>query len=160
MVKKILRRNKKLILLITVLILAFVAFLRLNNQAHSYEMDYTINNVKVEEKYDNKDKYYAFTIKYKDIDIELISLNRYSKSRHLITNILISNEDNNTCLKFVTKELNLYPICHNNEGYYSEYINKYSSMDENEVYGNIVIDDLDNHSYLLWNYNEFVYFHI
>ena len=157
MVKRKLKNSIKLKAFITALILVFVVFLLLNGKSHSYEMSYTIGDVKVIEKYDNKDKYYTFNIKYLDIDTNIFSLASYNKSRHLIKDINVTNVNNNICLDFSTKGIALYPICHNNEGYYTKYIDNDTIFKEQDSYNNVLIDNLNNYTYLLWNYNGFMY---
>ena len=150
------KNNIKLLGLIIILITLFVIFLVFHKNAHSYEMEYNINDIKVLEKYNNDDKYYLFNIKYKDIDTNIISLEKYTNSRHLIKDITIKEEKDGLCLLF-TSGLDLYPICHNNNGYYSYYVDKQDDFVINDKYNNINIKDLNNNTYLLWNYNSFIY---
>ena len=157
MVQKILRKNKKLIRFITILLSVFVLFLVLHNKSHNYEMEYNIKDISVIEKYEDSSKSYQFNIKYQDMETSVIAIANYSKSRHLIKDIDIINDDNSVCLNFITKDISLYSICHNNEGFYSPFLNKEAIFKENDTYGNIAIDDISNHTYLLWNYKEFIY---
>lgn len=150
------KNNVRLLGLIIVLITLFVIFLVLHKKAHSYQMEYTIDDIKIVEKYDNNSKYYTFNIKYKDIDTNIISIDKYTNSRQLIKDINIKEDNGNICLLF-SSDLELYPICHNSDGYYSYYIDKQDEFITNDIFNNINIKDLNNKSFLLWNYHGFIY---
>ena len=69
--------------------------------------------------------------------------------------IKITKNDNYTCLSFKAKNINLYDVCSNEEGFF--YPNNTNEFQKNDTYKNIQIDSLENHKFLLWNYHEFVY---
>ena len=156
MFKMIRRSNIKVYIFILVIIVLFVTFLLLHNKPFNYAINYNINNVLITEKYENEGNYYNFNVIYEDINIDIVSFDKYTNSRHLINDINIISSNGDVCLLF-DSIISIFPVCHNSNGYYSYYIDKKATFKENDMYSNIKIDDLDNHSYYLWNYSEFIY---
>lgn len=146
---------KKLRNLIIFLILIFVIFLFFLNFKHSYTLKYKINDIDVTEKYHKKEKYYSFLISYEGKDYEVISFDKYTSKRKLIRDIKVNKTDENTCLSFESTKISLYDVCSNEENFY--YPHEESPFKENSNYKNIKIDNLNNNTFFLWNYHEFIY---
>lgn len=155
MLKKIVNKYK-LIILIVLLILLFIIFLVYYFKPHTYELEYEIEDVLVKETYSKDDNYYLFSFEYEDITYHVISFDKYTNQRNLVTDIDISTTDSSTCLTF-TSTINLYPICSSDNTFYSYYLDETATFEEESTYQNIAINDLNNKTYLLWNYNEFIY---
>ncbi len=146
---------KKLRNLNLFLILIFCIFLFFFFYPHHYKLEYEIDNFKIIEEYHKKEKYYSFIINYKENKYEVINKNKYSNKRKLIKEITATSNDNNTCLSFNTTHVNLYDVCKNDKEYY--YKTKDNTFTKNDTYKNIEIDNLNDKTYLLWNYHEFIY---
>lgn len=146
---------KKLRNLIIFLILIFVIFLFFLNFKHSYTLKYKINDIDVTEKYHKKEKYYSFLISYEDKDYEVISFDKYTSKRKLIRDIKVNKLDENTCLSFESSKISLYDVCSNEDNFY--YPHEETTFKENSNYKNIKIDNLNNNTFFLWNYHEFIY---
>ncbi len=148
---------KKLAVLIITLIFVFSLFLFFYFRAHNYTDEYVVDEVKVKEIYNKEDSYYRFIFTYKDKDYELISNKKYTNKRSLVKNIDIVELDDSICLYFNTEHVDLYPICSDNKGYYSPYIDDLSEFKEQDNYDLIKINTLNNKKYLLWNYSKFIF---
>ena len=146
---------KKLRNLIIFLLAIFLIFIILLNTSHNYNLEYTIKDVKVNENYQKKAKYYSFVFTYENNEYEVISFDKYTNKRKLVTDISISKENDNTCLSFTSKYVNLYDVCKSSDTFY--YKNNNNDFKTNKTYKNILIDNLNNQTFLLWNYHEFVY---
>ena len=146
---------KKLRNLVIFLILIFVIFLFFLNFKHSYTLKYKINDIDVTEKYHKKEKYYSFLISYEGKDYELISFDKYTSKRKLINDIKVDNKEESTCLSFVSNKISLYDVCSNEDSFY--YPHEEKEFKENSNYKNIKINTLNNKTYFLWNYHEFIY---
>lgn len=146
---------KKLRNLIIFLLAIFLIFIILLNTSHNYNLEYTINDVKVNENYHKKAKYYSFVFTYENNEYEVISFDKYTNKRKLVTDISISKENDNTCLSFTSKYVNLYDVCKSSDTFY--YKNNNNDFKTNKTYKNILIDNLNNQTFLLWNYHKFVY---
>lgn len=146
---------KKLRNLIIFLLAIFLIFIILLNTSHNYNLEYTIKDVKVNENYHKKAKYYSFVFTYENNEYEVISFDKYTNKRKLVKDISISKENDNICLSFTSKYVNLYDVCKSSDTFY--YKNNNNDFKTNKTYKNILIDNLNNQTFLLWNYHEFVY---
>lgn len=149
--------KKKLIVLIISLISIFGLFLFLYLRAHNYEIEYSVNNVAIKETYVKNDSLYKFLLTYKDKNYEVINLNKYSTKRRLITNIDIKENAESICLYLETNHVKLYPICSNDDEYFSPFISSEQEFRENNSFKNIKIDNLNDKKYFIWDYKEFNY---
>lgn len=148
---------KKHVVLVICLILLFIIFIYLYFQEVSYELNYEINDISINERYDKDLKAYFFNIYYNDKNYELVSIEEYSNKRKLIEDIITSENDDEVCLSFKTNGINLYSICSNEEEYYMNNIANQEKFTTNDTYENININELDDKTYLLWNYHDFIY---
>lgn len=146
---------KKLVLLICSLVLIFTIFLIMYFRPHSYSDEYKINDCLVKESYDKKNKYYSFVFNYKDKDYNVISLDKYTTKRHLVDEVKIRENDEEVCLNIETHNVTLHSVCSNNNGYFIK--EKIEEFKENSSYKNIKISNLNDKTYLLWNYRNFIY---
>ena len=145
--------NKKIIILLSFLILLFLLFIYFYFKAYSYELEYMVSNIKVIESYDKNNQVYKFNISNDVFNFEIVSFDKYINTRKLISNI---NINDNNCISF-DSNVSLYPICFDENKYYSSLIDNSKQFQENKNYENIAIDNLNNKTYLLWNYKDFIY---
>jgi len=150
-------KNKKLILFLSIIILIFILFLYFYLRSHDYTSNYKIKDIEITEKYHKELGYYEFNITYNKKKYDLISYAKYTTKRNLITDIKTEDNDENTCLNFTTNHVELYPICSNSDEYYSPYSKENTKFNQTSNYKNIKIASLENKTYLLWNYHEFIY---
>lgn len=148
---------KKQVILVVCLIILFIIFIYLYFREVSYELEYKVNEISINERYDKNLGVYYFTINYNDKNYELISTDEYSNKRKLIEDIKVNETEDEVCLSFVSNNINLYSICSNEEEYYMANINNLDTFTSNDSYENININELDDKTYLLWNYHDFIY---
>lgn len=146
---------KKLRNLNLFLILIFCIFLFFFFNPHHYKLEYEINNFKITEEYHKKSKYYSFIINYKNNNYEVINKTKYTNKRKLINDIKAIENNDTTCLSFETTHVNLYDVCKNDKTY--SFKNKTNEFTKTTSYKNIEINSLNDKTYLLWNYHEFIY---
>lgn len=148
---------KKHVVLIITLILLFSIFIYFYLRKVDYELEYTVGDAQIMERYDKSQASYYFNVTYKDHNYELVSLDDYTNKRKLITDIAITENDTETCLDFTTSEIKLYGICSNGNDYYVANIDSQAEFKAKSSYKNINISSLDDKTYLLWNYHDFIY---
>ena len=127
-------KQYKHIILVVIIILLFSLFIYFYLRKTSYELEYTIDDFKVLEKYDKKLETYYFSILYKDKTYNLVSLDKYTNKRNLIKEITANEDNGNTCLSFKTTDISLYNICSNDDGYYLENIIQTSELNIKDTY--------------------------
>ncbi len=147
----------KVKIFVIVIIIIFAIFLYFYLRPTTYQTSYNINNIKIIENYNVKDSIYEFEITYEDIQFSIISLSKYTSKRNLIKNVLVENNEEEICLNFEATEVELYPICYDGKTYYSKYIENNIEFTKQEEFKNIEIDQLDEKTYMLWNYNSFIH---
>ena len=146
------KKNKHFIIIIIIIIL-FIIFNYIYFRKASYKLEYQINDFNIVEEYNKEMKAYFFTITKKDKEYNLVSLSNYTTKRRLINEIEVED----SCLNFKTTNINLYSICNNEDEYYLKNINDSDNFTKESSYENIEIDSLENNTYLLWNYHDFIY---
>lgn len=146
------KKNKHFIIIIIIIIL-FIIFNYIYFRRASYKLEYQINDFNIVEEYNKEMKAYFFTITKKDKEYNLVSLSNYTTKRRLINEIEVED----SCLNFKTTNINLYSICNNEDEYYLKNINDSDNFTKESSYENIEIDSLENNTYLLWNYHDFIY---
>ena len=92
--------KRKLLNLIIFLVVIFTIFIYFLNATHNYNLEYTINDVKVNENYHKKEKYYSFIFTLDNKEYEVVSFDKYTNKRKLVEDIKITKNDNYTCLSF------------------------------------------------------------
>lgn len=146
------KKNKHFIIIIIIIIL-FIIFNYIYFRKASYKLEYQINDFNIVEEYNKEMKAYFFTITKKDKEYNLVSLSNYTTKRRLINEIEVED----SCLNFKTTNINLYSICNNEDEYYLKNTNDLDNFTKESSYENIEIDSLENNTYLLWNYHDFIY---
>lgn len=147
---------KKLVLTISSLVIIFALFLFFYFRPHNYDLEYTVNDVKVKEIYNNDKKYYQFILNYNDMKYSIISKDKYSNKRNLITDIKVSEEDEITCLRPESNIVSLYSVCSKDRELISFNYNDNIVKEKQDEYENIKIYDLETKKYLIWNYKDFI----
>jgi hypothetical protein len=142
---------KKMWFFIIFLLITFLVFLYIYNHRQGYELNYVLNNYSVSEKYNIEKGYYDLSMTKDNNTYEIILDKDYTPKRQIIKEITELNEDNKKCLK-LNEDLIKYPICKENNEYVSYYYNKSIETNDFENFNNIKIYDLNNKTYLVWNY--------
>lgn len=162
MQKKKFKSNKiRLFLVLFFIILILYVIIKPKN----YEKIYKIDGVTITESFNKQTKFYTFKIEVDNQQFITKINHKYIHSKKLIKNISVNTKDNTTCLILKSDKLNTYPICKQNDEYLSYYLleNKnlipeeyfQNKISESTTYNNLTIYNLNNHKYLVWNYNSF-----
>lgn len=153
--------KKRVYVILLIIILAIIIF----KIPHNYKISYKVKKTEVKEEYNKKLKIHYLKIN-KDNKIYEFITNK--KGRKVVKDIDYFQKDKNKCLSISTKEETLRPVCYSNKELKDiallndKEINKHykiksKTKDLNTTYNNIVIHNLNNTSYLLWNYRGFYY---
>ena len=157
------KKYKKIfILLILIIIIAFIVY----NIPHNYKLNYQFQNFNVKEEYNKKLKTHYLSITKNKKEYEFILGN--NRKKKLIKNIDYYEKENITCLSISLKDKTLRPVCYqddklidikliNNEELNEHYKIKNKDNKEINTFNNITLYNLDNSSFLLWNYKGFTY---
>ncbi len=143
---------KKVVIFIVILLLIFGAFAIFQYIPKDYNYEYKIDKFNIVEKYDKKNKVYTFNIKNKDVSFDYATEGKYHPGRGLITKLKL--KDN--CLDVTLDKLDNFTVCQNEDGYYTKYYDTKDESKKSSTYEKIDIYNLNNHSYLIWNYNYFI----
>ena len=143
---------KKLVVLISSIIIILIIVIIIINIPKSYQYEYKIDEYNILEKYDKENKIYTFKIKTKDESYDYAFKEDYQKKKGLIKKIKLSNN----CLDVSLKKIDSFSLCQNKDGYYTKYLNDEDNTKKKSSYENIDIYNLNNHTYLIWNYNYFI----
>lgn len=153
---------KKLRQFIIVALSLIIIYLIIYLTPRNYEYDYKINGFNIKEKYIKKDKEYLFTIKKNDKIYKTIGVSKYTPDRKLINGIKEFNNEDTNCIIIDSKIIANNKLCTKDNELISssltniipgKYINK--KQDNYQKYKNIKIN-LDDKTYLIWNYNSFI----
>lgn len=146
---------KKLVIFVSALLLLFVFFLYLYFHAHDYSLEYKVNDVDIKEIYYKEKGYYQFILSYKEETFSIISFAKYKTARNLISQIEIEEADDLLCLVPASDKVDVYPVCKKENQYVSYYgIQNTDEVFKYEGFGGY---NLNAKTYLLWNYNSFVF---
>lgn len=156
--------NRKGVLTLIIIILLFLFFLYFYNRPHDYEKNYKIANYEITERYSVKDQIYSFSITRDDITYPFLISNDYLNKRNLITNIKYKEEKNTKCILPESDYLKFYPLCFKDNYLLSlnstdnplKY-NYYQNKGKETSYNDLVIYDLYNKKFLIYNYKGFYY---
>lgn len=153
---------KKLKRFIFIVLILIIIYLIIYLTPRNYEYKYNINGFNVIEKYLKKDREYLFTIKKDNKVFKTISTVKYSPDRKLVNDIKEYKQDNTNCIIIESQKIDNNKIClSNNELVASSLTNiipeKYLTKNKENYkkYKNIKIN-LDDKTYLIWNYNSFI----
>ena len=155
----------KLLIFITILLLVFIIFLFFIFKSYNYTVTYNINDIKIEEEYNKKDKYYTFLITKNKITYPFLIRSKYLRHRKLINDILVKENDNEVCLYPQSKRIDFYPICSNDKDIvaYNLANNKdidytFKGVNKNIFeYEKIKSYNINNANYLIYNYKGFYF---
>lgn len=154
---------KKLIILISVIIIFFVFFLYMYFSPRDYEKKYEINKVNITERYNKEKAYYYFNLNYKNKNIEYVTTEKYTTKRGLINKVKIVEDENSICLIPSSEYHQTYPICTKDDAQILYTLtdigfeHKKAVKPTTELYKDININYLNNKSFLIWNYKGFNY---
>ena len=148
---------KKLIILISAIIIFFIFFLYMYFSPRSYKKEYTQDKVKIIESYDKEKQYYYFEFEYKNNIYELVTKDKYSTKRGLIKSIKINKENKAICLDPKSDYITTYQICSRNNKQISYNLtqNKIENDKILKEYKDIKINNLNEKTFLVWNYKGF-----
>lgn len=158
------KKENKLIIFLFILIIVFSIFLYFAFKPYNYKQEYFINNYKVEEIFDKQNKHYTFIISDDNEQYAYIIKSKYFRKRELIKEIEISKSEEEICILPKSEKIVFYPLCNsdNNSTYTYNLSNskdlKYKYNKTNDIkehYNNIEIRNLNNTSFLLYNYKGF-----
>lgn len=145
---------KKLVVIISSLIFIFILFLFFYFKKNTYTLEYKINDIFVKESFNKDKEYYLFELNYNGEVYAFLTFDKYTSKRKLIDDIKVNKEDDITCLEISAHKIKAYSVCKDSTGL----INTKISRNENSnTYANYTLNDLNNKTYLLWNYHNFIY---
>ncbi len=147
---------KKLRRFIILFIVLFLLFLYFYWKEYSYEVNYKVNDVDILEIYDKNQKGYQFVFTYKDEKYSIFVDDEYQNKRRVIDDIYVEENDDKTCLIPSSENVSVYGICRR-DGSQEALNNTILNNEEKEEYLNYKIYDLNDKSFLLWNYHDFVW---
>ena len=142
------KRYIRVIGLIVILCGLFVYFI---NKPVNYEIEYTMNDYKVYEKYNKNDKYYSFKLIKDEYVFYFAKDIAYTPKRKLINGLNEEVNDNKVCLSVSTNEDSSESICSNTKEYTTYNLFDNDDLPETlETYEDIKIYNKD-HKYYEWN---------
>ena len=157
-------KNKhKLLVFIGVLFTTFLLYLFLRFKEYDYEIEYIVNQFEVIESYNKETKYYEFLIKNKDITYPYQIKQKYLRKKELISNIEVFESDEEVCILPKSINITFYPLCSNEDKIYSYHFSKITDVtykykeltSKKETFKNVEINNLNNNSFLIYNYKGF-----
>ena len=129
---------------------------------YSYEIEYSLNDIKIIEKYNLKKQILSFDLFYNEKEYYFeVNSNRFL-NRKILSEIKILQTENSICLIPVSDKLNTYPLCYENDIYISYLILDQNILDEyKKTYKELEVtenfryfNNLENNEYIaLWKYN-------
>lgn len=154
-------KNKKIFFGILFLITLFCIIFHSKN----YEMEYTINDVRIIEKFNQKEKIYEFLFQAKDKEFFVAFNHKYIHSKKLIKQIEVKEKENIICLFPKSEKMDFQPLCMQDNELISYYLVddeelvdsrfKKEILYEEKTYNNINLYYLNNKKYYIWNYEGF-----
>ncbi|MDD4187501.1 MAG: hypothetical protein PHX04_01845 [Bacilli bacterium] len=159
---------KKIYMLISIFIFAFIFYLLVLFLPKNYTSTYIINNFEVSETYITDEKKYQIIISENNLEYPLIFLDKYNKSRKIVENITSIIKEDEKCLTIVINDKK-YPVCYKNDilidfrllskEMQENYQELISSKNDNiiDTYQNIKIYNYNNKKFYIWNYKGYEY---
>ncbi len=142
---------KRYIRVISLIIILGGLFIYFKNKPVNYELDYTLNDYKVYEKYNKNDKYYSFKLIKDEYVFYFAKDISYTSKRKLINGINEEINDNTICLSIDTKNSTSESICSDTKEYTTYYQIDNDVLPETlDTYEDIKIYNKD-HKYYEWN---------
>jgi hypothetical protein len=149
-------------------LIILVIILSITNYYHNYQIKYVTNQFKIMEEYNWSKKEYYFNFQNDELTFDYYVPAKKKLTKHLVQTITVYNEDNDTCLIPQIKDLKSIPLCYeDNEVIEYHLVNAKMQEDlasfyldnnsTSKMHDNITINNLVNHAYLVWNYQNFIY---
>lgn len=144
---------KKLVILISLILVLSISFLLFINKSKSYESEYEKDGYSILEKYDKDTGYYHFIVSKDDYIFTFVSDADYSSKRKHIDKVVEESIEDTLCVHLESEMDEFVTICYKDGEYMDKYISGLATSDEskriNKV-SDIEIYDGD-HEYLIWN---------
>lgn len=157
--KKIKKKNIFLFLLFFFLLLYGIF------RSKSYEVEYTLNDVRIKESYDKKDKVYTFHFQTKEQDFFVQIPHKFIHAKKNVQEIEVKEKENTLCILPNSSKLDFYPLCRKDNELVSYYLiedeklipssYKKEISYEEKNYKNMSLYYLNNKKYYIWNYDGF-----
>lgn len=154
-------KKRKLILFVFILIVLFYGIFR----SKSYEIEYSLGEVTVLEKFQKEKKSYDFIFKVKEKEFFVSLEQSYIYSKKLIQNVDVKEKGDTLCIVPKGKKLDLYPLCIQNNEYVSFHLIEVDEIIDSSLrkeitykqkdFKNMSIYSLNNKKYFIWNYEGF-----
>lgn len=154
-------KKRKLILFVFILIVLFYGIFR----SKSYEIEYSLGEVTVLEKFQKEKKSYDFIFKVKEKEFFVSLEQSYIHSKKLIQNVDVKEKGDTLCIVPKGKKLDLYPLCIQNNEYVSFHLIEDDEIIDSSLrkeityeqknFKNMSIYSLNNKKYFIWNYEGF-----
>lgn len=155
---------KKITRIFLTIIILFIIFLFVYLTPKNYDLEYKINDVLVKESYNKDQEYYLIEYSFNDSYFKQVVYDDYTKARKLVQKIDVIEHGDIICLVGKSKEIEIYPVCKDNEENISyrlvdklkeKFSKSYFNTPEtiNETYKNISLNYLNDKTFLIWNYN-------
>ncbi len=155
------KRKIKKSVLYPVLFLLFMGFFFLF-RSRSYEIQYTVDEVLVTERYYKKEKMYQYVFRYQDRDY-VLNVKGHAFNKKLVKKVEVKSKEETTCLQ-IEGNLPFYPVCSEASTLLSyhlvdkELIPEVFQKKEDASfsdYNNYKIYDLNKKTFFIWNYKGF-----
>lgn len=159
--------KKSAIIIISIILLGVIVltlFIISLFKTKSYSIEYNLDDYKISEYYDDKNKLFYYEINKDDITYNFIHDSKYTKERKMINKINTFKEDNVTCITIESEQIKFNPLC-NIESELVDYrlvpstllkkmnIEINNNEEEKEI-NNYTIYDNDFNAFI-WNYKGF-----
>lgn len=153
--------KKVFVFIVEILVAVLIFFLISKLFMRGYKVDYKVNDLFVKEEYVYKDKYYKFTINYKEKDYIIVKESERIRNKKLIDNILIYEEPNlsEQCILLESKKFENYPVCYKDdnlvdfsyiEGDTSRFYKRDNVRILKKEYKNIKVNTILDKNVLVW----------
>ena len=142
---------KRYIRVISLIIILVGLFIYFKNKPVNYEIDYSLNDYKVYEKYNKNDKYYSFKLVKDEYVFYFAKDIAYTPKRKLINSLNEEVNDSTICVSISTKDSSSEFICSNTKEYTTYNLFDNDVLPETlDTYEDIKIYNKD-YKYYEWN---------
>lgn len=156
-----------IICLFLILLIALLSFIISLFKTKSYSLEYNIEDYKISENYDNKEKLFYYEIVYNDIKYNFIYNSKYQKEKKLIHNIQTYQEEEYVCLVIESDKINSQPLCSKDDNLIDVHLVPNTLQEQlptsiknakttEERYENYQLYNTDNKTFI-WSYKGFNY---
>lgn len=160
-IKSIKIKKRTVFLSILFVFVLFYGIIRSKN----YEIEYTLNDIRVVEKYNKKEHIYEFSLFKGETEFYFAFPHGYVHKKKLLNSIDIKEKEDILCLLPESEQLSVYPQCLQNDTFISYHLvedkniidDTYQKeiMYEEKTFNNINIYALNDKKYYIWNYEGF-----